>query len=165
MNPHQLKRYIDITLRQELNAGYTTNSATYQLLMTAEAESDCGEFIYQYGDGPAKGIFQIEPNTEKLIWEWCLKNNYHLLNTLIRNSTGTLFGGTDLIGNMKYQIILARANYYSWPYALPKIDNPISDSNIKNMAEYWKNYWNTEKGKGRINDAIEKYEKFVGKDV
>ena len=164
MDAKQLKRYINNVLQQELKAKYSTNSATYQLLMTAAAESNCGEFLYQI-NGPARGLFQIEPNTEKLTWKWCLENDEYLLNALIRVIDGNLFGGTDLSGNIKYQIILARANYYAWPHPLPKIDYPITDDNIRDMAVYWKKYWNTVEGAGRVEEAIDKYMRFVGKDV
>jgi hypothetical protein len=163
MNPNQLKEYIDRVLSNEISK-YHSREAVYQILFTAAAESDCGKYIRQV-KGPAMGIFQIEPNSEKLVWKWAIKESEDFFEALVNSSTGSIFSEDDLVGNIKYQIILARAYYYSWPNALPIISDPIDKESIKRMAEYWKKYWNTEEGKGTVKGAIKKYKKFVGKKV
>ncbi|MFW6002291.1 MAG: hypothetical protein ACOCQD_03040 [archaeon] len=163
MDPNQLKHHIDRVLSNEIPK-YHSRDAVYQLLFTSAAESDCGKYIRQV-KGPAMGLFQIEPNSEKLVWKWVIENNENLFEALVNSSTGSIFGGDDLIGNIKYQIILARAYYYSCPDALPNISDPIDKDSIKRMARYWKKYWNTEKGKGTVKGAVKKYKKFVGRKV
>lgn len=52
--------------------GKCTFDVVELLLLTCAAESAMGKYIMQVG-GPARGIFQMEPNTEKDIWENWLK--------------------------------------------------------------------------------------------
>jgi len=163
LDPKQTKKFIANVLEQDLKP-YCSHEAVHQLLFTCAVESDLGTYFEQI-NGPAKGFFQIEPKTEKLVWMWAFENHDMLFKAIVRNCTGDIFGGFDLKGNFRYQIIIARANYYSWPAALPIVSNPVDTASVKRMAEYWKMYWNTGKGKGVPEEAIEKYYSFVGLEI
>ncbi|MFW6122267.1 MAG: hypothetical protein ACOC80_15395, partial [Petrotogales bacterium] len=91
MDPNQLKHHIDRVLSNEIPK-YHSRDAVYQLLFTSAAESDCGKYIRQV-KGPAMGLFQIEPNSEKLVWKWVIENNENLFEALVNSSTGSIFGG------------------------------------------------------------------------
>jgi hypothetical protein len=165
IEPKQLKTFITKVLKGIAEGEFYCRSMVYLLLLTAAAESDFGSFLRQTNEGRARGIFQVEPHTEYLTWNWCLDNNNALLRELVKASTGEIFGGIDIEGNLKYQIILARANYYSWPHALPHVSDPIDSQSVEKLAEYWKRYWNTYQGKGSVPGAIEKFERFVGYNI
>jgi len=125
------------------------------LLGTAAQESGFGTYLKQLGDGPALGVFQMEPNTEKDIWI-----NYIDHRVIIRNMikyTVGLHSPTPfhLQGNLIYQIIMTRLHYRRVPEPLPM------ESDIKGLARYWKQYYNTPMGKGTTEEFIANYYKYV----
>lgn len=68
----------------------------------------------------------------------------------------------DLVGNIPYQIVVARFQYLRFPEKLPWRDNFNDEyAYVAALAAYWKKYWNTNKGKGKVLDAIENYYRYV----
>jgi len=125
------------------------------LMLTAAQESHLGHYIKQVGNGPAKGIFQMEPSTEKDIWKNFLKYKPDL-----KKRVAGLMGEADweslqLTGNLLYQIAMARLHYYRRPEALP------SRSNVDAMAQYWKRHYNTHLGKGTVLEAVINYKRLA----
>lgn len=157
MNPYQLRALI----RRELDTVELGGRAPVELLMlTAAQETHLGKYIRQLGDGPARGIFQIEPATEKLVLKWALENRENLFWELVKRNSGSPL---DLEANLRYQIVLARVNYLSWPAALPSVErnSDLSASSVRALAEYWKAYWNTEHGAGTPEEAVKNYEELA----
>lgn len=124
-----------------------SENAEELLVFTAATESMLGEYLYQI-KGPARGIFQMEPTTEKDIWENCLRYKDSLHN---RVSNYCTFADDSLTFNLGYQIVMARIHYLRVPEKLPNKDD------VQAMAAYYKKYWNTIKGKANITEAINKY--------
>ena len=75
MKAKQLREAIISTLKK-CNM-QITDEVVNLLVGTACVESNCGEYIKQI-NGPACGIFQIEPNTAKDIQENYIKYNPYL---------------------------------------------------------------------------------------
>ena len=162
-----------LTTLGELSPIKPSRSAQELLFMTAAVESNCGYYWRQKEDGPAIGIFQMEPNTIDFLWNNYLVRRHDLRSALLSIATGyyrpmsaalTRRIGIDVIrvvrDNVAFQIALARVNYYRIPKALPKAHD------IDALAKYWKKYWNTAHGEGRVDDAIDKYfhyESWIGK--
>jgi hypothetical protein len=116
------------------------------LMGTAAQESCLGKYIAQI-NGPAKGIFQMEPATEKDLWEYIIRKG--LVNLV--GSTSGLFC-SDLLhleGNLIYQIIIARIFYRRIKEAIPE--------GLVLQAKYYKKYWNTELGKATIDQYVKNY--------
>lgn len=127
--------------------------ATELLMMTAAVESSLGHFLEQLGEGPALGIFQMEPKTETDIWENWLQYRFDMAN-FIRSYIAP--GGKEqLKWNLAYQILMARIHYLRVPDPLPSKDDVFA------MARYWKKHYNTYKGAGTIQDAVEAYSRYV----
>jgi hypothetical protein len=116
------------------------------LMGTAAQESHLGKYIAQI-NGPAKGIFQMEPATEKDLWEYLVRKD---LNHLIGTVSG-VFGPNPLHleGNLVYQIIIARIFYRRVKEAIP--------DGLVLQAKYYKKYWNTELGKATIEQYVRNY--------
>lgn len=115
-----------------------SKSAERLVLATALAESNL-TYIKQVGGGPALGLFQIEPATEKDIWDNFLEYRKELsdkVNALRFDLDG------EMIGNMYYGCAMCRIHYLRVPEALPKADDHAG------MAKYWKKYYNTHLGAG-----------------
>ncbi len=135
-----------------------SKSAVNLLLGTAAQESGFGTYLRQLGNGPALGVFQMEPATEKDIWD-----NYLQFRAGIRNRIGDLTGvywpgSLHLKGDLIYQIIMARLHYRRVPEALP------SPNDIEGLAQYWKQYYNTPEGRGTIREFIHNYFKYLSRN-
>jgi len=122
------------------------------LLLTAAVESNLGEFIEQKGGGPARGIFQMEKNTEDDIWKSYLKYKEYL--ALVVTDYMCNFDD-EMRWNLAYQILMCRVHYLRVKEAIPKADD------IDGLANYWKKYYNSYLGKGDVSKAIYKYNKYV----
>lgn len=133
-----------------IEADLYSEDAVELLMLTAAKESDLGFFLTQLGGGPGRGIFQMESETEKSLWQDYLKYRKAKAEIVKRYDTAD---ENDLWWNLGYQIITARLKYLWIPKKLPKHNDIIG------MAEYWKKYWNTEKGKGTVEEAVDAYKR------
>ena len=161
----QLRDLIQAVLRYlEPEIPYSEN-AVELLMMTAAVESNLGDYIKQT-KGPAKGIFQVEPATERDVMDRYLGSKYRKkLKAKIQRLAGDPPPGIDpAVYDLDYQIALARCFYWMKPGALPKIkmveDRPDYDSIVK-MAKYYKKYFNTYLGKSTVKKTITKYCKYA----
>lgn len=154
MNPEHLRELIQMTLRALDPEVPYREDAVELLMLTAAAESDLGTYLRQVS-GPARGIYQMEPNTEKDIW-W----NYLCHRRKIADAVSLFLseGGPmelDLMGNIPYQTAMARIHYLRVPAPLP------IGTYVQGMAIYWKAYYNTRLGAGKVEEAVQKYNRFV----
>lgn len=158
MKHSQLRRLIQEVLKP---AELYSESAEELLVLTAASESLGGEYIYQVS-GPARGMFQMEPATEKDILL-----NYVYYNDNLRSavsewvefpSQGVLkYKQRDpLTYNLAYQVLMCRIHYRRDKFALP------AKTDIEGMASVWKRVYNTYQGKGTAKEAISKYKGYVG---
>lgn len=155
IHPNQLRHLISDVLTE---IGLYTRDARELLMLTTAQETHCGGWITQIC-GPALGIFQIEPKTHNDIWnnflnykpELALKINqfyFHLEDKEIEINL-------NLTGNLPYQIAICRADYLREKEPLP------SYNDITGLANYYKKYWNSFKGKATIEEAINNYKKYA----
>ena len=105
--------------------------------------------LQQYGGGPAKGFFQMEPSTCQDIWD-----NYVMYRPQYRDKLYSL-GFDDgtlefcLLSNIGLQAAFCRLHYRRVPSALPAADN------LEGQARYWKKYYNSDLGKGTVKHFME----------
>lgn len=121
------------------------DAAILLVLGTAAQESHFGTFIRQLGGGPALGFTQIEKPT----FEW-LKQTYCRLYPEIIN-----IEFEQLEYDLWAAIIFTRLRYRVVRAALPKAEN------IKEIAAYWKKYYNTYLGAGTIEEFLKNYSKYI----
>lgn len=148
LNTNQLRYIIKDVLE---GVGLYSAHAEELLMLTAAQESHLGTYIKQMGDGPARGIFQMEKATERDIHSNFLEYREALANRVYGYMT---LRGNDLRDNLAYQIIMARLHYLRVKEGLPKADD------VEGLAAYWKKYYNTEAGKGTVEEAVENYERY-----
>lgn len=127
--------------------GLYSEDATNLVFETACVESRCGEYIAQYPTGPAKGIFQMEPATARDIYDNFLQYKPELKGKVEALKSEALTMEENLVGNLYYAAAMCRVHYLRQPKSIP--------SDLKGRAEYWKKYYNTEKGKGTVEKYIE----------
>ena len=148
INPKHLR---DFVVRPTLKRiGMWSQAAENILIGTVYQESRGGHFLHQLQGGPALGIYQIEPATHNDVWD----NYLHYRDTLEKKvSTLAAAGALDeqLIVNLAYATAIARIIYYRIPKALP----PAND--IHALAKYWKAHYNTEQGKGTVEEFVKNF--------
>lgn len=151
----QLKNRIIIPVLNHLNLN--SPSAVNLLLGTCAQESHLGTYLCQI-KGPAKGIYQMEPETEELVIQWLKNNNPILLDKVKELVPKFCLGHEDinqLEGNLFYATAMSRILYYSISEPLPK------ENDLLGLASYWKKFYNTPKGRGTINEFQINYKKYV----
>lgn len=149
MNKDQLMDYVIIPALTSIKA-FTPASANL-VFGTACVESNCGEYIHQI-NGPALGIFQMEPATHDDIWNNFIKHRKILEGNLMNACNFSKYPvSRELITNLRYAAIMCRIHYLRVPEALPPHDD------VEKMAIYWKKYYNTNQGKGKVEHFINKY--------
>lgn len=132
-----------------------TDAAVELLLGTAAVESQAGTYLAQI-NGPALGVFQMEPATYDDIW-----NNYmsykQALYDKIRMHYLTASPQT-MIYDLRYATIMARIHYRRVPAALPQAGDRAA------QAAYWKRFYNTHLGKGTEEKYLQAWEKHIGEE-
>jgi len=134
------------------------NPAAEQLLLgTAIHESERFQFRKQK-NGPALGLFQMEPYTHNDVWTTYLRYRPTLasqVTSLLTNPRANKL--QELEFNDKYAAAMARIKYARSNAPLPLVNN------IPAMAMYWKQYYNTAEGKGTPKQFIDDWNVMMSK--
>lgn len=161
IRPEDLKKYVIKPTLIELDL--YSNAAIKLLLGTCAQESDMGCFLHQL-KGCALGIYQMEPATLDDIFINYAPSKSSLFAKIFNMSFNFDSGTTPLefspeflrealIYNLKYATAMCRVHYLRVPEALPASDDKLG------LANYWKRYYNTKKGKGSVTDFLRNYNK------
>jgi len=148
ISSNQLRQLIAETLK---DADLYSGDAVELLMGTSAQESHLGSYIHQI-NGPALGIFQMEPATEEDIW-----NNYLRYKSSLSAVVKTVMTGNpnELAWNLKYAILMARIHYLRVKAGLP------DSANVHAMALYWKQYYNTPLGRGTAKEFAKNYARYA----
>lgn len=143
MDPIHLRKRV---IRPGLEAiGLYSPAAEELVLGTAGVESQCGTFLEQLGGGPALGIFQMERITFEDMKRWA--GEAGLLERL--NAISVTKGGfEELAWNLLLAAAYCRVKYRTIREALP------AAGDIPGQAAYWKKYYNTRLGSGKVEDYV-----------
>jgi hypothetical protein len=165
MIPSQFRSMLDMVLKRMGNAVPYTRSARELLMLTAATESLLGVYLEQVG-GPACGVFQMEPDTERDIWDNFLRYKPELQSAVMQfRSINPDIQMYELKYNLMYQVAMARMHYRRVKAAIPSCvfdkDGYLDRDSIHKMAEYWKQYYNTVKGKGKVEEAVSNYVRYA----
>lgn len=153
----QAKDFLDTIIKPTVtHLGLSSTSAEELLLGTALVESN---LVYrsQLGNGPARGLFQMEMATHDDIWDNYLK--YHGgLAALVKGLKTTVNASAEneLKNNDKYACAMARVHYKRVLEALP------DSGNSELMGAYWKKYYNTVFGGGTVQKYIDAWVAAMG---
>ncbi len=146
MNPHDLQRFVIApTLRYLALTPDTHNPTPASSLLLATAWHESKLIHLKQSQGPALGIFQIEPKTHQDLWQNFL--NYHprlkqrVKGLLPAHYRGSFKDGA-LTSCLNYATAMARLIYF-------RVKAPLPDAhNIPKQSTYWKTYYNTTLGCG-----------------
>ena len=149
IDPTQFRQYI---IRPALNLlEMHSPEAEALLLGTAAKESGLGRYVHQLGAGPALGVFQMEPATFHDIWR-----NYIRFNPGISNNLALRWPmepePEQMITDLVLAAVMCRLHYRRVAKPLPEHDD------IKGLASYWKQYYNTSAGGGTEEGFIKSWQ-------
>lgn len=135
-----------------------SRSAENLLLGTAAVESAMGKYIHQI-NGPAIGIWQMEPTTHNDIWSHFLDGRPEVA-VGVKSLAGYRWMGRrvrpeEMAGNLFYACAMTRIHYLRVPEALP------DENDVDGMAMYWKQHYNTAAGAGTPEGFVSSYIRYI----
>lgn len=147
MNPESLRQLIRATL---MPLGLYSEDAEELLMATCAQESHLGLYRHQL-NGPALGIFQMEPEDHNDIWTNYLA--YHpALGDALRRIAGQLApAASDLQFNDPYAIAMCRVHYERAPGTLP------ASTDLSGLWAYYKQHYNTPAGAATEAEFVHNY--------
>jgi hypothetical protein len=144
MNAQQLHDYIIKPTLEYIGGSYYSKEAAFLLLGTAAIESNCGEYIKQI-NGPALGIWQMEPDTLHDIWVNCDALRVGRLPDIIRDFE-IKCSPDDLMVSPMFACAMARLKYSMDSEPLPEFSGMYNTSMIVRFYDYYKRVYNTPLG-------------------
>ena len=132
-------------------------SAEELVLGTAIVESGL-TYLKQHGDGPALGLWQVEPATHDDLYTNFLNYRPELGSKLMQLRAPNLSMDENLATNLMYGAAVCRLCYYRKPDALPEAGD------IEGQASFWKQHYNTIFGKGTVSKYVYKVEQVLKAD-
>lgn len=154
IDPKQLRSLVVVPVLESL--GLHSEAAVDLLMGTCAQESQCGRYLKQLGNGPAMGIYQMEPATHRDLWENFLHHRPQLADKIAALAGRKGPRPEEMIGNLNYATAMCRVHYFRRPEALPKT--------LEGQAGYWKKFWNTSLGKGTIQQYLDNWGKYIGEN-
>ena len=130
-----------------------SDEAVELMLGTAAQESAYGKYRRQLGNGPARGIFQMEPRTFLDIVINFLANKPDLKARIMKLANVDKLDPADLETNDVLATCMCRVHYF-------RVKEPIP-IDLQGWATYWKKHYNTVKGKGTDIEFMSNYKKYV----
>lgn len=128
------------------------SEAAENLVMGTAAQESRLKYIHQLGNGPAKGLFQMEPATHDDIWGNFLEYRDDTAGLVLDYFAGGKPDADQMVWNMAYACAMCRVHYLRVPEGLPAADD------IDGLAAYWKEHYNTHLGAGTVEEFIENYD-------
>jgi hypothetical protein len=101
-------------------------------------------YLRQHNDGPALGLWQVEPSTQNDLYTNFLNYQLELGSQLMELRAPNLSMDGNLATNLIYGAAVCRLCYYRKPDALPEVGD------IEGQAAFWKQHYNTPLGKGTV---------------
>ena len=129
-------------------------SAEELVLGTAIVESGL-TYLKQHGDGPALGLWQVEPATHDDLYTNFLNFRPELGSKLIELRAAGLSLDENLATNLMYGAAVCRLCYYRKPDALPEAGD------IEGQANFWKQHYNTIFGAGTVSKYVYKVQQVL----
>lgn len=129
--------------------GYYSPAAVNLLLGTMLRES-AGVSVFQQTQGAPTsksgfGLFQMEPATHDDCWANFINNRPDLYKRMVRLSGNAGANAMRLSFDFVYAAAMCRVRYLRDPNPLP------SETDAVSLATYWKDVYNTSKGKGTVD--------------
>lgn len=152
-----INQFKDLIIAPALNdLNLYSDDAVELLVFTCAAESAGGTYLHQK-KGVALGVYQCEPATYQDIWVNYIFRNYAIMSRLQLNFNVVNIPEPErLVYDLRFASAICRIHYRRVPDELPSKDD------VNGMWDYYKKFYNTEKGKAKKEACLKAYEKFSG---
>lgn len=142
----------ELVVRPVLKEAELWSHASENLVMGTGFVESRFEHIKQRGGGPALSFWQVEPDTYRWV-TYRARNDEARYPAVLRALGMEAFPANPehMIGNMELALLICRLKYWYIPEALPE---PFD---IGALAKYWKKYYNTEEGRGSVQQFVHAY--------
>ncbi len=132
-----------------------SKDAEEMLVFTCAAESLGGHLLVQV-KGPALGVYQMEPNTYTDIWINYIRARSQLAMLMTMHFGCNKIPELDrLVYDLFFATAMTRIHYLRSPGKLP------AATDVDGIWDYYKKYYNTDKGKAKKEESIKKYRDFI----
>lgn len=153
INQHHFREYVvkPVLIDAKL---YSRNIE--ELLIATMAHESLGGYYLKQINGLALGVYQIEPATYYDLWENYLKYRPEFKLTVYEAfNVNSMPSPNRLISDLTFSTLIARLIYLRAPQPLPDYQD------LEGIWEYYKRYWNTEKGKATKDEFMKNYREYV----
>lgn len=147
----QFKKYV---IQPALKAIGSYSPAAEELVLGTALQESRLQYLRQLGNGPARGVFQMEPATHDDIWKNYLKYKPDLAADVM--ALAHVRHSESLTTDLLYAAAMCRIHYLRAPAALPE------QGDYEGQAAYWKEYYNTYLGAGTEEEYLENWETYSG---
>ncbi len=148
----QLREYIVDPVLKKMDL--YSDAASNLMMGTCAQESEMGSYLHQI-NGPALGIFQMEPATFQDCYDNFLKFKPDIAYKVA--SFCQYKQAEEMLHNLNYACAMARIKYLRSPAPLPIA------TDIEGLAVYWKQWYNGNTGKGTPTEFVNNYKRYVMK--
>lgn len=130
------------------------------VLATAAQESNLRD-LKQLPNGPALGLWQMEPETyvdcfaNYLAFRPGIDLNVRSLASAVESGRRPCPNPKELVGNLPFAAAMCRVRYLRSPGELPKVGD------VEGMARAWKDGYNTAGGAGTVDEFVRSYQRIV----
>jgi hypothetical protein len=155
LNPNQLRELIIKPTLIDLIK--YSEDAEELLLFTCCTETNGGTYLKQI-NGPALGIYQMEPKTYNDLWQNFINQKTEILLTLTSNFDCIRMPPEDrLIYDLRYATAMARLFYARIQEKIP------SRKDLPALWSYYKRYYNSIEGSSERSKSVQKYLAYINK--
>ena len=123
--------------------GMWSEAAGELVLGTAIVESNL-TYLQQHGEGPALGLWQVEPATHEDLYANYLNYRPEMMSSLMELRSPALNMNENLATNLMYGAAVCRLCYYRKPDPLPEAGD------VEAQGAFWKKHYNTPLGAGTV---------------
>lgn len=132
-----------------------SHDAEELMVFTCAVESLGGSFLHQV-NGPALGIYQMEPASYTDLWQNYIKNRTGMFMIMLSNFDAHNMPPVErLIYDLRFATAITRLYYARLPQPLPS----CKDENA--IWEYYKTFYNTVSGAAQKESSLRKYHDFL----
>lgn len=144
-----VKQFKDLVIVPALQTLELYSEAAVELVLGTALQESGLRYLQQLNEGPALGLFQMEPATHDDIWNNYLKYRPELAGRL--KSLGVVAFPLAMVGNLWYGAGMCRVHYFRVKDPLP------AQGDYEGQAAYWKEHYNTYLGAGTEEEYLENW--------
>lgn len=163
-NPQHVRDYVIRPVLAALNL--PAPATAERLLMGTAAQESQFTHLKQIGGGPALGLWQMEPGTLMDLYNRFVirQDRWEPIRRLLSSPAGSYeshgswreFLSFSLQSNLPFACAMARLHYYARPFDMTSLTPTALE-----LANTWKQHYNTVRGKGRVEEFVDNYKRYV----